>query len=215
MSLLSESSVPRVATDRASKRSWMRCSNSCVLGQRLARALAVGRQGLRGLRELCPEGRQRVRQLLARQRGLGLALGQALLELGLERAERSQQLSAAGARFAHGLAQAFVDGAAQRLQLALRGLREAAELLAQRLHRAIIARHGQPGGLGHALQRLQPGVPVGRPIHVRAAQQDDGQQNHHNGQCGQQDKGVGSQNAVTILLIAASAYPSSGSRKFD
>ena len=142
----------------------------------------------------------------------GLALGQgtvkrreALLQTALKPGEGGKQLRAAIARFGHGLRQALVHRAAQPFQRGLRGLREAAQLLAHAVHRAIVLGHGQLGGLRRVLQRLQAGQPFGRQIDPRATQQDQHQQNQHQGHSGQQNEGIGSQGRFTMFLIAASA----------
>jgi hypothetical protein len=142
----------------------------------------------------------------------GLALGQgcvkrreALLQAAFKPGEGAEQLGAAIARFGHGLRQALVDCAAQPFQRGLRGLCEAAQLLAHAVHRAIVLGHGKLGGLCSLLQRLQAGQPLGRQIDPRAAQQHDHQQHKHQGQGGQQNEGIGSQGRFTMFLIAASA----------
>ena len=131
---------------------------------------------------------------------------EALLQPRLEHAKGGQQLGTAVARFGHRLRQTLIDRVAQPLQRGLRGLGEAAQLLAHAIQRAIVLGHGQLGGLGGALQCLQAGQPFGRQIHAGATQRQQRERDEHQGQCGQQNEGIGSQGRITMVSIAASAY---------
>ncbi len=108
-----------------------------------------------------------LRCLALRQRGVEGR--QALLQLALEDAERRQQLGSAVTRLGHGLGQPLIHRVAQALQRGLGGLREAAQLLAHAVQRAIVLGHRQLGGLGRVLQGLQAGQPLRRQVYPRAA----------------------------------------------